>query len=67
MVSRCLPHQWCFYCDQCSTGTDNPCVMSPHAEPLCHGVSWFECSYFPKLFDMVVLNLHQYVFSGIYF
>ena len=29
MVFRCLPYQWCFYCDKWRGQTDNSCVTSP--------------------------------------
>lgn len=39
VISRCLPNQLRFYCDKCSNRNDNPCIISPHAQPLRHGTT----------------------------
>ena len=38
MVSSSLPHPLCFYRETCRTRTHMSCVMSPHAQPLHHGI-----------------------------
>ena len=68
MVSHCLPHQWCFLLRPLLDSNSQPCVMSPHAEPLQQGSPYmrkWKGSGRPSFYTQeTVKNLsHTYVWS----